>query len=154
MHSNRNLSPALAKATSRHAETFFFQRAFGACPICHGLGQKMVFDESLVVPDVEKSLEQGRYFRGAGRQTNGGLLQGAVARVTAHYQQNLGRHINAAEDFKRVLLRGSGEAEIEFTFWRVGRPVNQRPFEGVVPTWNDFIRRARVSSRENRLKRL
>jgi len=41
----------------RHAQAFFLQRPAGACPVCHGLGQKMVFDEELVVPDPEQPLE-------------------------------------------------------------------------------------------------
>ncbi len=60
LHSNRNLSPATGKSyeplTPKH---FSFNAPAGACPVCHGLGQKMVFDEALVVPDPEKSLEQG-----------------------------------------------------------------------------------------------
>ncbi|MGH7971213.1 MAG: excinuclease ABC subunit UvrA, partial [Limisphaerales bacterium] len=60
LHSNRNLSPATGKSyeplTPKH---FSFNAPAGACPVCHGLGQKMVFDEELVVPDPEKSLEQG-----------------------------------------------------------------------------------------------
>jgi excinuclease ABC subunit A len=60
LHSNRNFSPATGKSyeplTPKH---FSFNAPNGACPVCHGLGQKMVFDEHLVVPDPEKSLEQG-----------------------------------------------------------------------------------------------
>src|SRR3954453_5154949 len=60
LHSNRNLSPATGKSyeplTPKH---FSFNSPSGACSVCHGLGQKMVFDEGLVTPDPEKSLEQG-----------------------------------------------------------------------------------------------
>src|SRR5208282_3706939 len=60
LHSNRNLSPATGKSyeplTPKH---FSFNAPVGACPVCHGLGQKMVFDEALAVPDPEKTLEQG-----------------------------------------------------------------------------------------------
>jgi excinuclease ABC subunit A len=60
LHSNRNLSPATGKSyeplTPKH---FSFNAPVGACPVCHGLGQKMVFDDGLVVPDQERSLEDG-----------------------------------------------------------------------------------------------
>ena len=60
LHSNRNYSRATGTSfetpTPKH---FSFNSPSGACPICHGLGQKMVFDENLIVPDAEKSLEQG-----------------------------------------------------------------------------------------------
>src|SRR5581483_2776292 len=60
LHSNRNYSPATGLSyepmTPKH---FSFNSPAGACPVCHGLGQKMVFDDTLVVPDPEKSLDQG-----------------------------------------------------------------------------------------------
>src|SRR5690606_25273897 len=59
-YSNRLVSPATGASfeppTIRH---FSFNSPAGACPVCHGLGQKMVFDEALVVPDPAKSIEQG-----------------------------------------------------------------------------------------------
>src|SRR5215469_2254088 len=46
LHSNRNFSPATGKSyeplTPKH---FSFNAPTGACPVCHGLGQKMVLDE-------------------------------------------------------------------------------------------------------------
>src|SRR5689334_23694176 len=39
---------------------FSFNAPSGACPVCHGLGQKMVFDEGLIVPDVEKDRKSTR----------------------------------------------------------------------------------------------
>ena len=60
LHSNRNFSRATGRSfeplTPKH---FSFNSPAGACPVCHGLGQKLVFDEDLVVPDPEKSLDQG-----------------------------------------------------------------------------------------------
>src|SRR6267378_3573469 len=54
LHSNRNLSPATGKSyeplTPKH---FSFNAPAGACPVCHGLGQKMVFDDGLVAPDPD-----------------------------------------------------------------------------------------------------
>ena len=91
LHSNRNLSPATGKSyeplTPKH---FSFNAPAGACPVCHGLGQKLVFDEGLVVPDPEKSLEQGAVLpwrRGGKRMVvyYKGLLRG----VTRHYQQSM-----------------------------------------------------------------
>src|SRR5436190_13359040 len=58
-YSNRMYSPATGLSfdtpTPKH---FSFNSPFGACPVCHGLGQKMVFDDGLIVPDPDKSLEQ------------------------------------------------------------------------------------------------
>ena len=112
-------SPATGKSfdtlTPKH---FSFNAPFGACPVCHGLGQKLVFDEGLVVSDPEKSLEQGAILpwrRGGKRMIvyYKSLLRG----VAGHYQQRLGApERQVAAVFKRVLLRGSGVTQFQFNF--------------------------------------
>src|SRR5699024_2925606 len=39
--------------------SFSFNNPFGACPECHGLGNKMEFDEELLIPDRSMSLAEG-----------------------------------------------------------------------------------------------
>jgi len=39
--------------------TFSFNNPFGACPVCHGIGVKMEFDEDLMIPDKSISIAQG-----------------------------------------------------------------------------------------------
>ncbi len=39
--------------------TFSFNNPFGACPVCHGIGFKMEFDEELLLPDDTISLAEG-----------------------------------------------------------------------------------------------
>jgi excinuclease ABC subunit A len=156
VYSNRNLSPATGRSyeplTPKH---FSFNAPVGACPVCHGLGQKMVFDEGLVVPDAEKSLEQGAILpwrRGGKRMVvyYKGLLRG----LTSHYQQSLDTLYRALPDeFKRVLLWGSGETEIEFAFWRAGKMSKvTRPFEGVIPNLERLYQESESEFTRNRLK--
>jgi excinuclease ABC subunit A len=156
LHSNRNLSPATGKSyeplTPKH---FSFNAPAGACPVCHGLGQKMVFDEGLVVPDPDKSLEQGAILpwrRGGKRMVTyyKGLLRG----VAAHYEHSLEKPFkDLPQDFKRALLWGSGETEIEFTFWRAGKMSKvKRPFEGVVPNLERLYQESESEFTRNRLK--
>ncbi len=156
LHSNRNLSPATGKSyeplTPKH---FSFNSPSGACPVCHGLGQKMVFDDGLVVPDGEKSLEQGAVLawrRGGKRMIvyYKGLLRG----VAEHYQQSLEKPWkDLPEDFKRVLLHGSGETEVNFTFYRAGKMSKiSRPFEGVVPHLERLYQESESEFTRNRLK--
>ena len=156
LHSNRNFSPATGKSyeplTPKH---FSFNAPSGACPVCHGLGQKLVFDESLVVPDPEKSLEQGAVLpwrRGGKRMVvyYKGLLRG----VAKHYQQSLETPFKTLpEDFQRTLLWGSGETEIEFTFWRAGKMSKvTRPFEGVIPNLQRLYQESESEFTRNRLK--
>ncbi|HSA09251.1 MAG TPA: excinuclease ABC subunit UvrA [Candidatus Paceibacterota bacterium] len=156
LHSNRNLSPATGKSyeplTPKH---FSFNAPAGACPVCHGLGQKLVFDEDLVVPDPEKSLEQGAILpwrRGGKRMVvyYKGLLRG----VTKHYQQSMEvPYKSLPGDFQRALLWGSGETEIEFTFWRAGKLSKvTRPFEGVIPNLQRLYQESESEFTRNRLK--
>jgi excinuclease ABC subunit A len=156
LHSNRNLSPATGKSyeplTPKH---FSFNAPVGACPVCHGLGQKLVFDEGLVVPDPDKSLEQGAILpwrRGGKRMVvyYKGLLRG----VAKHYQQSMEAPYKALPvDFQRVLLQGSGETEIEFNFWRAGKISKvTRPFEGVIPNLKRLYQESESEFTRNRLK--
>ena len=156
LHSNRNYSPATGLSyeplTPKH---FSFNSPAGACPVCHGLGQKLVFDEGLIVPDAEKTLEQGAILpwrRGGKRMVvyYKALLRG----IAAHYQQSLETaYKSLPDDFKKVLLHGSGETQIEFGFWRAGKMSQiKRPFEGVIPNLERLYQESESEFTRNRLK--
>ncbi len=156
LHSNRMYSSATGKSfdtlTPKH---FSFNAPFGACAVCHGLGQKMVFDEALVVPDPEKSLDQGAVLpwrRGGKRMIvyYKGLLRG----ITETYGQSTEvPYRDLPEDFKKILLWGSGETEIEFNFWRAGKMSKvKRPFEGVVHNLERLYQESESEFTRNRLK--
>ena len=156
LHSNRNLSPATGKSyeplTPKH---FSFNAPAGACPVCHGLGQKMVFDERLMVPDPEKTLEQGAVLpwrRGGKRMIvyYKGLLRG----VASHYQQSMEvPYQTLPAEFQHVLLWGSGETEVQFNFWRAGKTSKvTRPFEGVIPNLERLYQESESEFTRNRLK--
>jgi excinuclease ABC subunit A len=156
LHSNRNLSPATGKSydplTPKH---FSFNAPAGACPVCHGLGQKMVFDEELVVPDPEKSLEQGAVLpwrRGGKRMVV--YYKSLLRALASHYSVSLETPCKGLPDeFKRILMRGSGETDIEFHFWRAGKMSTLvRPFEGVVPNLERLYRESESEFTRNRLK--
>lgn len=156
LHSNRNLSPATGKSyeplTPKH---FSFNAPAGACAVCHGLGQKMVFDEGLVVPDSEKSLEQGAVLpwrRGGKRMVV--YYKALLRSVAAHYQISLETpYKNLPQEFKTHLLHGSGETEVEFTFWRAGKQSKiARPFEGVIPNLERLYQESESEFTRNRLK--
>src|SRR5579872_1970877 len=156
LHSNRNYSPATGQSfeppTPKH---FSFNSPAGACPVCHGLGQKLVFDEGLVVPDAEKSLEQGAVLpwrRGGKRMVT--YYKSLVRGIAQHYQQSLETpYKSLPEDFKRVLMHGSGETEIDFNFWRAGKISKaSRPFEGVIPNLQRLYQESESEFTRNRLK--
>ncbi len=156
MHSNRNFSPATGKSfetlTPKH---FSFNAPVGACPVCHGLGQKLVFDEALVVPDHEKSLESGAVLpwrRGGKRMVI--YYKAMLKGLAAHAGVNLETpYKDLPDEFKRLLLHGSGETPVTFFFARAGKvsPVT-RPFEGVVPNLERLYQESESEFTRNRLK--
>jgi excinuclease ABC subunit A len=156
LHSNRNFSPATGKSyevpTPKH---FSFNAPAGACSVCHGLGQKMVFDPALVVPDADKSLEAGAVLpwrRGGKRMVT--YYKAMLRAVTQHYNQSLETPWKLLpEDFKKIVLFGSGETEIEFTFFRAGKASKlSRPFEGVIPNLERLYKESESEFTRNRLK--
>jgi excinuclease ABC subunit A len=156
LYSNKMCSPATGKSydppTPKH---FSFNAPAGACPVCHGLGQKMIFDEDLVVPDPEKSLDDGAVqpWRRAGKRMN--IYYKAMLRsVVAHFNVSLETPWkNLPDDFKKVLLHGSGENEVDFNFWRAGsQHTIRRPFEGVLPNLERLFTESESEFVRNRIK--
>ncbi|HEX5221738.1 MAG TPA: excinuclease ABC subunit UvrA [Verrucomicrobiae bacterium] len=156
LHSNRMYSPGTGKSYEKPTPKHFsFNSPNGACPVCHGLGQKMVFDEGLVVPDPDKSLEQGAVLpwrRGGKRMIV--YYKAMLKAVASHYGANLeAPYKNLPEDFKRVLMHGSGDTEITFYFARAGKVSTvKRPFEGVLPNMERLYAESESEFTRNRLK--
>jgi excinuclease ABC subunit A len=155
LHSNKMCSPATGKSydppTPKH---FSFNAPAGACPVCHGLGQKMIFDENLVVPDPEQPLESAvQPWRRAGKRMN--IYYKAMLRsIAAHFGISLETPWkNLPDDFKTVLLHGSGETPVDFNFWRAGKMSTiSRPFEGVLPNLERMFTDSESEFVRNRIK--
>jgi excinuclease ABC subunit A len=155
LHSNKMCSPATGKSfdppTPKH---FSFNAPAGACPVCHGLGQKMIFDEYLVVPNQEEPLEKAiQPWRRAGQRMN--IYYKALLRsVAGHFGVNMDTPYKDLPDtFKNVLMHGSGEDEVDFSFWRAGKVSKiSRPFEGVLPNLERHVTESESEFIRNRLK--
>lgn len=133
------------------ARNFSFNSPYGACPTCLGLGTMLVYDEDLIVPDPELPLEEGaiRAWKGGGRRL-AIYYKGLLRAVARHYKIDMNTpYKDLPESFRKALLYGSGEDNIEFGFWRGGAYHKySKPFEGVIPnlkrryeqTDSDYIR--------------
>ena len=136
IHSNRLYSPKTGKTfdplTPKH---FSFNSPLGACVHCDGLGQRLVFDEELIVPDRSRSLEEGAvepWRKGAARMVR--FYQQLLEDLANHYKVAMTTPFeDLAEDFQRALVHGSGTEKIGFTI-RKGNStkVDERVFEGVL----------------------
>ncbi|NHK98666.1 excinuclease ABC subunit UvrA [Rubrivivax benzoatilyticus] len=123
---------------------FSFNSPVGACPACDGLGQVTVFDPERVVAFPSLSLAAGAV---KGWDRRNAYTFSLLESVAAHYGFDID---TAFEDLdpkaRQVLLYGSGDEEIEFSYTAEGTKGRQRsvkrrhPFEGIIP---NFERRFR-----------
>jgi len=131
--------------------TFSFNRPQGACPRCQGLGVQMEFDPELIVPNRDRSIEDGAVQAWNGRGHDGYYWQ-LLKATCGHFGIPTGapwRELNQAQ--QHVVLYGSGEESIHVHYvTRDGRR-SEYPtrFEGVIPnlrrryqeTTSDYVRR-------------
>jgi len=116
--------------------SFSFNSPYGACPTCHGLGSMMVFDEDLIVPDLDKSLGSGaiRPWRGSGRRATMYYNRLLKALAAAHGVDMDAPYRDLPKDFRKILMYGTGEREVTMKFWfRGATRTFRKAFEGVIP---------------------
>lgn len=113
---------------------FSFNSPFGACPTCDGLGQKLKVDLDLVIPDKNKTLNEGAIE--PWEPTSSDFYPTLLKRVCEVYKINMDKpYKKLTNRQKNILMNGSGEKEIEFTFTQRNGGTRKRKmvFEGVVP---------------------
>ncbi len=113
--------------------SFSFNSPQGACPHCDGLGSTTEFDPALIVPNAELSLREGAVAPWANR--NSVHFAEFLDALTQQYGVDIyTRYKDLPEEFKQVLLYGSGDNLITFYFDRDHRRISyQKPFEGLIP---------------------
>ncbi len=111
---------------------FSFNNPAGACPTCDGLGVKQFFDPAHIVAHPELSVAGGAV-RGWDRR-NAYYFQ-MMSALAKHYKFDLETPFNTLpEKIRNVILTGSGEEEIKFSYTMdSGHNVTRRhPFEGII----------------------
>ncbi|MCX6338930.1 MAG: excinuclease ABC subunit UvrA [Candidatus Aureabacteria bacterium] len=123
---------------------FSFNSPHGACPACHGLGRRLVFDLDLVI-DPRRTVAAG----GIAPLRYGGrsliiYYKSLLRAVARHYGFSLDVPFKKLEKrWQEILLGGSGDEPITLRYWRGRRPfVRKAPFEGII---NNLERRFRQS---------
>ncbi|HYE31474.1 MAG TPA: excinuclease ABC subunit UvrA [Methylomirabilota bacterium] len=155
-HSNRMHSPATGLSYEKpEPKHFSFNSPQGACTVCHGLGQKLVFEEALCVPNPDKSIEGGAILpwrRGGKKMIT--YYKAMLRGITSHFGVSLETpYKELPEAFKRAVMHGTGEEPIDFTFMRAGKPTKvSRPFEGVIPNLERLYVESESEFTRNRLK--
>ena len=113
---------------------FSFNSPYGACPKCDGLGTRYEVDPELVVPDPDRSLEDGAIapWAGARNEYFGRLLEG-VAETFGIPMSVPWRKLKKQD--QKTILYGSGDAQVHLHYKnRYGRSRSYYThYEGVVP---------------------
>ncbi|MES2363577.1 MAG: excinuclease ABC subunit UvrA [Pseudomonadota bacterium] len=123
---------------------FSFNSPVGACPSCDGLGHREFFDPARVVAFPSLSLASGAV---KGWDRRNAYYFSMLESLAKHYQFDIDTAFeNLPENVRQVVLHGSGEEEIKFSYIMesgnaAGKKVNKKhPFEGVI---TNFERRYR-----------
>jgi excinuclease ABC subunit A len=113
---------------------FSFNSPYGACPTCDGLGTRYEVDPDLIVPDPDRSIDDGAIAPWAGARTEyfGRLLQGVAE--TFDISTSLPWRKLKKQD-QKVILYGSGGTQVHLHYKnRFGRSRSYYTnYEGVVP---------------------
>ncbi|WP_435173206.1 excinuclease ABC subunit UvrA [Actinacidiphila sp. bgisy145] len=118
--------------------SFSFNSPFGACPDCTGIGSRMEIDPELIVPDDQKSLDEG-----ALSPWSGGMSKGYFDKLVQSLAEELGfrtdiPYAGLPARAKKALLHGH-KSEVRVAYkTRFGRERSYTThFEGVIP----YVRR-------------
>jgi excinuclease ABC subunit A len=113
---------------------FSFNNPYGACPACDGLGTELFFEPDLVVPDENLSLARGAIAPWARTSASSPYYQQTLESLARAYRQPMTKPWKSLpEDFRKIVLYGSGEDEISFTYDDGVRHYSTtKPFEGVI----------------------
>jgi excinuclease ABC subunit A len=135
--------------------TFSFNTPHGACPDCQGLGSKLEIDPDLLMPDLDRSLNDGAIVAlewGTGKdKENGGYYWQMVESVAAHYHIDMDAPVNTlSKEQLNIILYGTGgrEVTVHFNGRNERQSTFQTSFEGIVPnlerryreTNSDYVR--------------
>ncbi|WP_068080863.1 excinuclease ABC subunit UvrA [Novosphingobium rosa] len=117
---------------------FSFNAPQGACPACDGLGEKLLFDPQLVVPNEGLSIKAGAVVPWAKSNPPSPYYMQVLASLAKHYGFALETPwIDLPAEAKIVILYGTGKTPVPLTFMD-GKKLYTvtKPFEGVIGNLN------------------
>ncbi len=117
---------------------FSFNAPQGACPACDGLGEKLLFDPQLVVPNEGLSLKQGAIMPWAKSNPPSPYYMQVLASLAAEFGFNLNTPwAELTGEVQLVILFGTGGKAVPLTFVDGKKSYTVRKaFEGVIGNLN------------------
>jgi excinuclease ABC subunit A len=117
---------------------FSFNAPQGACPACDGLGEKLVFDEDLVVPNHALSIKKGAVVPWAKSNPPSPYYMQVLSSLARAYGFELDiPWKDLPEEARRVILFGTDGRPVTLRFIDGKRSYEvKKPFEGVIGNLN------------------
>ncbi|AHE56538.1 excinuclease ABC subunit UvrA [Sphingomonas sanxanigenens] len=117
---------------------FSFNAPQGACPACDGLGEKLLFDEDLVVPNHALSLKKGAIVPWAKSNPPSPYYMQVLASLAREFGFSLDTPWgDLPGEVQLVILHGTGGKPVTLTFQDGRKSYDVRkPFEGVIGNLN------------------
>lgn len=119
--------------------TFSFNTPHGACPECQGLGSRLEIDPNLLIPDADRTLNEGAIAAldwSGPREQNGGYYWQMIEAVAHRYHISLETPVREIpqEKLDKILYGTKGEEVTVHVEGRNGRQTSYNTsFEGVIP---------------------
>jgi len=117
--------------------TFSFNTPQGACPDCQGLGSKLEIDPERIIPDPERSLNEGAIasLEWSGPKEEGGYYWQALEAAAKYFKVDLDKPVkDLTEEQLKIVLYGTGEKQVPMVYKNSnGNEFKMtRAFEGVI----------------------
>ena len=113
---------------------FSFNNPVGACSTCDGLGEQSFFDEELIIPNKDLSINEGaiKPWSGKGKDFYNQALEG----LSKHNGMSLNKKwIDLSSEHKEHILYGNKDKNITIEFYNDEEKISlDRPFIGVIPS--------------------
>ena len=117
--------------------TFSFNTPQGACPDCQGLGSKLEIDPDRIIPDSDRSLNEGAIasMEWSGPKEEGGYYWQGLEAAAHAYRIDLDKPVRElTKEQLNVVLYGTGDRQVQMTYRNAnGHEFKfSRAFEGVI----------------------
>ncbi|RYG87907.1 MAG: excinuclease ABC subunit UvrA, partial [Alphaproteobacteria bacterium] len=117
---------------------FSFNAPQGACPACDGLGEKLVFDEDLVVPNHDLSIKKGAVVPWAKSNPPSPYYMQVLGSLAREFGFSLDTPWkDLPGEVQLIILHGTGGRPVTLTFIDGRKSYDvKKPFEGVIGNLN------------------
>jgi len=117
--------------------TFSFNTPQGACPDCQGLGSKLEIDPERIIPDADRTLNEGAIasMEWSGPKEEGGYYWQGLEAAAKAYRIDLDKPVRElSKDQLNIVLYGTGDRQVQMTYKNSnGHEFRfSRAFEGVI----------------------